>query len=70
MLCLSGFEVYSRWVPLFLPGSNFGFSVANTYTEYIYCFDLVFTDSLRKPTLRQASNKKQRKGPVSTYEFK
>ena len=36
----------------------------------IYCVDLVSTDSLRKPTLIQASNKKQRKGPVLTHEFK
>ena len=53
---------------LFLPGKSFRFSVANTYS--IYCVDLVSTDSLRKPTLIQASNKKQRKGPVLTHEFK
>ena len=36
MLCLSGFELYSRWVPLNYPNNDFEFVSNQCLDSYIY----------------------------------
>ena len=46
MLCLSGFDLYSRWVPLFY------FTFIFLFINYFYLFILLFTERLEKSSLQ------------------
>ena len=63
MLCLSGFELYSRWVPLINPIRGYMLLIINL--EKVFLFGYLWTSHLSKDKLILRLKKEMRRNTVS-----